>query len=168
MAEELFGYTQEEVIGVHLDDIVANNELLRAEALAYTSQVIDEEKRVHATVKRTRKDGSLVDVELLALPVIVEGEYVGAIAIYHDISDRLRYEEEIQSQKERVNEKIDHYQYELEHSLTKRAFFSFIQEKAHDKSYQNYLGLISIIRKDFEVLSELFEEVVIPKNVSKF
>jgi PAS domain S-box-containing protein len=100
MAEKLFGYTQEEVIGVHLDDVVANDESLRSEALAYTSQVIDEEKRVHATVKRTRKDGSLIDVELLALPVIVEGEYVGAIVIYHDISERLRYEAEIRYQKE--------------------------------------------------------------------
>jgi PAS domain S-box-containing protein len=100
MAEKLFGYSQKEVIGKHLDDVVAKDEALHAEALAYTSQVIDEEKPVHATVRRTRKDGSLVDVELLALPVIVEGEYVGAIAIYHDISERIRYEQELRYQKE--------------------------------------------------------------------
>jgi PAS domain S-box-containing protein len=100
MAEKLFGYTPEEVIGVHLDDVVANDESLHAEAVAYTSQVIREEKRVHATARRTRKDGSLVDVELLALPVIIEGENVGAVVIYHDISERLRYEAEIRYQKE--------------------------------------------------------------------
>ncbi|UCD99141.1 MAG: PAS domain S-box protein [Chloroflexota bacterium] len=100
MAEKLFGYSQEEVIGKYLDDVVANDPSLRAEALAFTSQVINQEKRVQAATKRTRKDGSLVDVELLALPVFVEGENVGAIVIYHDISERLRYEEEIRYQKE--------------------------------------------------------------------
>ena len=32
------------------------------------------------TTKRTRKDGSLIDVELLAVPVIVSNEIVGFIA----------------------------------------------------------------------------------------
>jgi len=98
-AEKLFGYTPDEVIGKDLDDIVANDESLRAEALRYTSQVVNQ-KRVQVTTRRTRKDGSLVDVELLALPVIVQGENVGFIAIYHDISERVRYEEELRNQKE--------------------------------------------------------------------
>jgi hypothetical protein len=66
-----------------------------------------------------------------------------------------------------VNRQIDYYNYALKYSLTKRAFCNFIQEKAHDPSYQNYLGLISIIRRDFEVLSELFEEIVIPIEISE-
>jgi PAS domain S-box-containing protein len=98
MAEKLFGYRAEEVIGESLDDIVAND-LLRAEALGYTNQVINV-GRVQVTTKRTRKDGSLVDVELLALPVVVAEEKVGFIAIYHDISERRRIEEEIRHQKE--------------------------------------------------------------------
>ena len=100
MAERLFGYSQEEVIGNNIDEFLANDDSLRSEALAYTSQITNEKKRVHATTKRTRRDGSLVDVELLALPVIVEEENVGFIAIYHDISERIRYEEEIRYQKE--------------------------------------------------------------------
>jgi PAS domain S-box-containing protein len=99
MAEKLFGYSQEEIIGNNLDDVLAQDEALHAEAVAYTSQVI-KEKRVHITTKRNRKDGSLVDVEVLGLPVVVAGENVGFIAIYHDISERMRYEEEIRNQKE--------------------------------------------------------------------
>jgi PAS domain S-box-containing protein len=79
---------------------VANDESLRAEAEAYTSQVVRENKRVQKTTRRTRRDGSFADVEAIALPVIVEGETVGIIAIYHDISDRMRYEEELRYQKE--------------------------------------------------------------------
>jgi len=84
MAETLFGYTQEEVFGKNIDDLVANQPQLRDEAFKYTRQAI-EVGRVQATTKRTRKDGSLVDVEVLALPVVVAGETVGFIAIYHDI-----------------------------------------------------------------------------------
>ncbi len=98
-AEQLFGYTQEEVIGTSLDDTVARQDPLRAEAGGYTQQVINV-GRVQATTRRTRKDGSLVDVELLALPMVVAGEKVGFIAIYHDITERKRIDRELRYQKE--------------------------------------------------------------------
>ena len=99
MAEKLFQYPQEEVIGRNLENVVANDSSIHDEAVSYRSLVFDE-GRVQATARRTRKDGSLVDVELLALPVIVAGEKVGFIAIYHDISERKAFEEEIHRQKE--------------------------------------------------------------------
>ncbi|NIV34652.1 MAG: PAS domain S-box protein [Anaerolineae bacterium] len=99
MAEKLFCYTQEEAIGKNLDDLVAKDESIRAEALGYSVEVI-EVGRVQVTTRRTRKDGSLVDVELLALPLILAGEKVGFIAIYHDITERKMFEEEIRRQKE--------------------------------------------------------------------
>ncbi|MEJ2558810.1 MAG: PAS domain S-box protein [Anaerolineae bacterium] len=86
MAEKLFGYTQEEAIGRNVDDLVANDPRVREEARDYTRRVF-REGRIQATTKRIRKDGSLVDVEAMALPVIVAGELVGYIAIYHDIGE---------------------------------------------------------------------------------
>jgi PAS domain S-box-containing protein len=97
-AERLFGYTAEEAVGRNIDDLVAQGQM-RRQADDYTQQLF-EEQRVHLTAKRTRKDGSLVDVEVLALPVTVAGEHVGFIAIYHDISERLRAEEALREQKQ--------------------------------------------------------------------
>jgi PAS domain S-box-containing protein len=85
-AEKLFQYTQKEVVGKNLDDVVAKNVTIYDEAKGYSREVIDK-GRVQAIVKRTRKDGTLVDMELLALPVIVGGQRVGFIAIYVDITD---------------------------------------------------------------------------------
>ncbi len=99
MAEKLFGYSQQDVIGTSLDAVVANDDSLREEAGTYTHQVINV-GRVQVTTQRTRRDGSLVDVELLALPAIVAGEKVGFIAIYHDITERKRIEKELRQQKE--------------------------------------------------------------------
>jgi len=98
MAERLFGYTSAEVMGRNLDEVVAND-VLRAEALGCTYQALNV-GRVQVTTQRTRKDSSLVDVELLALPVVVAGKKVGFIAIYHDISVRKAMERELRRQKE--------------------------------------------------------------------
>jgi PAS domain S-box-containing protein len=99
MAEKLFGYTQEEAIGRNVDELVASDHSLRAEATDITSQV-HEQERVQVTTRRSRRDGSLVDVELLALPLILAGEWVGSYAMYHDISERKRIERELRRQKE--------------------------------------------------------------------
>ena len=44
-------------------------------------------EHVQTISRRTRKDGSFVDVELLAAPLVVDGEPVGTFAIYHDITE---------------------------------------------------------------------------------
>jgi PAS domain S-box-containing protein len=97
-AERLFGYWAEEAIGRNIDELIATNDM-REEAVDYTQQVWSE-GRVNAVTRRSRKDGSLVDVELLALPVTVEGVNAGLIAIYHDITELKRAEQAMLQQKE--------------------------------------------------------------------
>jgi signal transduction histidine kinase/CheY-like chemotaxis protein/HPt (histidine-containing phosphotransfer) domain-containing protein len=42
---------------------------------------------IHWIDQRKRKDGRLVDVEIFGVPVIVNGERVGVLGLYHDISE---------------------------------------------------------------------------------
>ena len=42
---------------------------------------------VHAITRRKVKDGSLVDVEVFGIPVILGGKQVGILAMYHDVSE---------------------------------------------------------------------------------
>ena len=86
--ERLFGYTEEELRGKNLDDYLAPEEGFE-EAKVYTGQVLEGEV-VHGIAKRRRKDSALVDVELFGAPVIVEGKQIGALAIYHDITELLQ------------------------------------------------------------------------------
>ncbi len=109
-AERLFGYSESEALGNKVDDLVAFSEELYAEALRYSQKAL-EEKQVHLLTRRTRKDGSLVDVEVSGLPVSVDGEYVGFIAIYHDVTElqRARYEaEEANQAKSRFLANMSH------------------------------------------------------------
>lgn len=105
-AERLFGYTFEEVVGRNLDGLVAMDNSQYEEATRYTQEVIVK-GHVHTTTVRTRKDGSLVDVELLALPVIVAGETIGFIAIYHDLTEIKSIENELRKQNHKMVRELE-------------------------------------------------------------
>lgn len=106
MAEKLFGYRSDEVVGKLLNDYVANHPDLRQEADQYTREVISE-GQVISTTRRTRKDGSFVDVELLALPVSVLGELIGFVAIYHDISVLKAIERQLRNKNEIMSSQLN-------------------------------------------------------------
>ena len=67
--ERLYGYAQAEVTGRNLDDLITTAET-REQAVSYTLQA-SEDLLVQGFGRRRRKDGSLVDVEVLAVPVVV-------------------------------------------------------------------------------------------------
>ena len=85
--ERLFGYREQDVVGKNLDDLITSAET-RIDAVAYTEQAL-RNRPVKAIGQRRRKDGSVVDVEILGVPVIVDGERLGLMALYHDISELL-------------------------------------------------------------------------------
>jgi PAS domain S-box-containing protein len=105
-AERLFGYCVNEAIGRDLNQLVAYQADLYAEAVAFDAQTSGGEP-VHGITRRCRKDGSLVDVELSGVPVIVDGKQTGVIAIYHDITELKRAEAEILESQRRLASIID-------------------------------------------------------------
>jgi PAS domain S-box-containing protein len=88
-AERLFGFTEAEALGRNVDDLVASTPELHEEAAAYSRTGISK-KYIRLIAQRTRKDGTLVDVEVQGLPVVVDNVQVGFIAIYHDITELQR------------------------------------------------------------------------------
>ena len=47
--------------------------------------------------RRARKDGVLVDVEILTVPLVVDGERTGFLVLYHDITELLRAREDAEA-----------------------------------------------------------------------
>ena len=94
-AEKLFRYAQAEALGRNIDHLVTTEDI-RAEAVNYSRQTLSGDL-VHTITRRARKDGTLVDVELLSVPVIVAGEQVGDIVIYHDITELQRARQEAEA-----------------------------------------------------------------------
>jgi PAS domain S-box-containing protein len=85
-AEQLFGYCQAEAVGRDLDDLIARTDDVRTEALIWTQQTAGGTP-VHSITRRYRKDGSMVDVTVTGVPVMVGSERVGAFVLYHDITE---------------------------------------------------------------------------------
>ncbi len=93
----MFGYTREEAVGKKINDLVAPDGL-KSEAGMF-SHMVNHGDRVAADSRRRRKDGTVFDVSILGAPIFHEGKQIGVYAIYRDISERKRAEEEILLQK---------------------------------------------------------------------
>jgi PAS domain S-box-containing protein len=105
-AETLFGYPRQDAIGRNIDDLVAKSADVRTEAAELNKQA-REKRHVHVITRRTRKDGTLVDVEVLVAPVMSGGEMQGYYAIYHDIGELIRARREAEEATQTIRAQAD-------------------------------------------------------------
>jgi len=91
----LFGYERSLVIGKKLDSLISCNQpddLLELSPRVYAGQSVE------GSTRRARNDGTLVDVEVHAVPLIIDGSVRGAYALYNDISDAIKAAHEKEEQ----------------------------------------------------------------------
>jgi two-component system, cell cycle sensor histidine kinase and response regulator CckA len=86
--ERLFGYTLAEVRGRRLESIVALPGREK-ETLALVEDIA-RDGSVSAVSKRRRRDGSIIDVRITGVPLVIDGEPQGYFGLYEDITERNR------------------------------------------------------------------------------
>jgi two-component system, sensor histidine kinase and response regulator len=96
--EKLFLHRQQDIVGLNLADLVAPPEF-RSDREASRRKVQDGET-TRVTSRRRRKDGRLVDVEVVAVPLSLEGKQTGQLILYHDITERKRAEDALVGAKD--------------------------------------------------------------------
>ncbi len=94
-AAELFGYAAEEAIGRPIDDLVFGAGG-RDEGREITREAMTA-GRANRITQRLRKDGTPVDVELMLVPLTVDGSHVGSLGIYHDVTELQRARKEAEA-----------------------------------------------------------------------
>jgi PAS domain S-box-containing protein len=97
--ERMFHYSQNDLQGKDIDSIIAPHDLEEANRMTFA---VRGGGVVHATAQRRKKDGSVIDVELHGIRVYSGETFVGAFAIYQDISERRRSEEKLQTLRNRL------------------------------------------------------------------
>ena len=99
-AENLFGYTAEEMLGQSVQRIVPAGDTTSLQA--NLDHMLEKNGMHTYEVKRQRKDGSLVDVEITLSPLRdLSGDVVGISSIIRDISERRQFEGEREQLLER-------------------------------------------------------------------
>jgi PAS domain S-box-containing protein len=99
-AADLFGYSSEEAVGRPVDELVFGSSAFDSDEGREITREALATGRAKRITQRRRRDGTLVDVELLVVPLTADGSHAGLLAIYHDVTllQRARQEAEAATQ----------------------------------------------------------------------
>ncbi len=96
--EKLFQYKQEDFLGRSIMSVLAPPG--RLGEIEANLKSVREGHTTHIVTRRRRRDGTLVDVEAFAVPLITDHAITGVLVLYQDITDRIRAEEGLVRAKE--------------------------------------------------------------------
>jgi diguanylate cyclase (GGDEF)-like protein/PAS domain S-box-containing protein len=104
--EKLFQLSRDEITGHDLDNLIDYPGAPREETSDITAEVAAG-RSVQKNVRRMRKDGVLLDVQLNAVPLTVEGRIQGNYMMYRDISDQVRAAEDAKKHASSLNQLVN-------------------------------------------------------------
>jgi PAS domain S-box-containing protein len=161
--ERIFLYSEDEVVGKEPDELVGVPE--DADAAEYSRRVMNGQT-VHATALRRRKDGSAVNVDFHAMPLIVGDAFVGCVGIYQDITERVESEAKLGALRDRLTRVQDDERAriarELHDDLGQRLALLTIQLS---ELQQASLDVAPSLAEQLETSRKLSEEICVEANL---
>lgn len=141
-AENIFGYTRDEAIGCNIDELIVGPK-------AYNIKQISADVSKGHTIKtegiRYDKKGHELLVTIVVSPIIFEGKNHGIAAIYTDITDLKKNEEELISYRDKLEDIVWKRTCELENLNKQLTEDIEIRQQTEEKlieSRRNYRDLI--------------------------
>ncbi len=100
----IFGFTDEDAVGKKIDSLFIPNEAF--EKHLEMVKLLETGDRVEYETTRLRKDGKKIPVLARISIIINNGKRIGGFAIYSDISENKRYQEELLKSKDELEERV--------------------------------------------------------------
>ena len=139
-AEKLFGYTREEAVGSDILGLIANEKEMQDEGASFLRRV-ESEGYVGVVARRARKDGTLVDVELSAVPVRVDDEETKSyLAMYHSVTELQRSRQQAEAANRAKSTFLANMSHELRTPLNAIIGYSeMLHEDAEDLGQDEFI-----------------------------
>ena len=109
--EEMFGYTLKELRGKSINDFIVPDEL--SHEGVDLNNLIASHRVVSIETIRRHRNGTIVNVILYGMPVMLDNQTIGIYGVYVDITQRKRVEEELKVR----NTELDNFVYKVSHDL---------------------------------------------------
>ena len=109
--EEMFGYTLTELRGRSINDFIVPDEL--SHEGVDLNNLIASHRVVSIETIRRHRNGTIVNVILYGMPVMLDNQTIGIYGVYVDITQRKRVEEELKVR----NTELDNFVYKVSHDL---------------------------------------------------
>ncbi len=101
---ELFGYSVDELKGKYINDMIVQKKRMKEAELLDKKSVTG---CVSHDTFRQKKNGSLVPVSISAAPITIEGDLIGVMVLYKDITQQKQAEELLQKTKEELETRVE-------------------------------------------------------------
>ena len=103
--ETMFKYRQEDILGHSLSQLLGTPDM--QEELESSKRSASQGGTRHVSTKRSRSDGTLVDVEGFCVPRVVDGHVSGSVILYQDITRRKDAERALADRTKLLNSLVD-------------------------------------------------------------
>lgn len=116
--EKMFQFGTEELKGKSITDFIVPEAYKKESRLFF--QKGSNKKSISTETVRLRKDGSQLDVFLVAYPIILDDVIYGAYVLYLDISNQKNFEHEIINKNKeltKINRELDKFVYSASHDI---------------------------------------------------
>jgi PAS domain S-box-containing protein len=157
--ERLFGYRRQDTLGKDLDTLVSTEETwteaTNSSEMALKGQV------VKGMGKRRRKDGTFLDVEYAGVPVMVDGEQVGVMALYHDVTELFQARMEAEDANQAKSQFLASMSHELRTPLNAIIGYSeMLQEEAEEGGQEDFIPDLGKIHSAGKHLLALINDIL--------